>query len=505
MKNDNKKHSIKIMAGVLTASIIIGNGYWLASAQEVNQIETEADGETLPAVAAVSEEAVPAVTAPAGTEIEGVGSESTEDIKTGDESSSSDSTEASTSENSGADQQENTDAGEQENPDQNQQENTAEESNVDKTANAGAKKDQGGKQQNHNTGKSQTDKSLEKKFPAVESDSEWNGDSVPGWVDSAQEYINGNLEAAEQIRLLEAELNDRVNRALTAYNSSADAVTYEDSNFLDIFAVYAVKHNMTDNFPYGVEFSDQEAREELVRIFHRMTRVNKVNSDNLTVRRLTYADVIGEYGFDETQEAILTEMVNDDARVLLQEIYDTSILSTLSDDEFAGIEAVISGDASGARRSVLIAALSLEGKVNYFWGGKSYHIGWDQRWGRQGLVTAEGSSSTGMVRSYGLDCSGFVSWAFINGGGDQNVLGYIGNGTANQWANSYSISWEEIQPGDLVFYKVPNTGGINHIGIVISNGSDGVKVVHCSGGKNGVVVTGKVGFQYARRPYIYPE
>ena len=505
MDNINKKRSMKIMAGILATSIIIGNGHWLTSAQEVDQTETEANGEMIAAAATASADKTPVIAEPAVTEAESTDSGAVGDTQSDSEPTDNEPIEETNTENPDTDPQENPDTDLEENTDEGQQENPVQENNAGEAADKSPKKDQAGEQKNNSSGKNQTGESLEAAFPAVESDSEWTGDSVPGWVDSDQEYIKGNLEVAEQIRLLESQLNDRVNRALTAYNLSADAVTYEDSNFLDIFAIYAVKHNMTDNFPYGVEFTDQEAREEMELIFNQMTRVNKVGSGNLVVRRLTYDEVIGEYGFDEAQEAALTELVNEDARALLQEMYDTSILSTLSDEEFAEVETAVSGDVGGARRSVLLAALSLEGKVNYFWGGKSYHIGWDQRWGHQGLVMAEGSSSTGSVRSYGLDCSGFVSWAFINGGGDQTVLGYIGNGTANQWANSYSISWEEIQPGDLVFYKEPNAGGINHIGIVVSNGSDGMKIVHCSGGKNGVVVTGKAGFQYARRPYIYSE
>ena len=54
------------------------------------------------------------------------------------------------------------------------------------------------------------------------------------------------------------------------------------------------------------------------------------------------------------------------------------------------------------------------GKVNYFWGGKSSAIGWDSAWGTMRRVTAAGSPSSGTIRAYGLDCSGFVTWAFNN-------------------------------------------------------------------------------------------
>ena len=53
-----------------------------------------------------------------------------------------------------------------------------------------------------------------------------------------------------------------------------------------------------------------------------------------------------------------------------------------------------------ARLSVARSALSLVGKVHYFWGGKSLVLGWDSRWGATMQVTAPGSSSSGAYRPY---------------------------------------------------------------------------------------------------------
>lgn len=63
-------------------------------------------------------------------------------------------------------------------------------------------------------------------------------------------------------------------------------------------------------------------------------------------------------------------------------------------------------DLSMERRMVVTYALALVGKVDYFWGGKSLVLGWDDRWGELTEVTAEGSDSTGTEQPYGLDCSG---------------------------------------------------------------------------------------------------
>ena len=63
-------------------------------------------------------------------------------------------------------------------------------------------------------------------------------------------------------------------------------------------------------------------------------------------------------------------------------------------------------DLSMERRMVVTYALALVDKVNYFWGGKSLVLGWDDHWGELTEVTAEGSATTGTEQPYGLDCSG---------------------------------------------------------------------------------------------------
>lgn len=63
-------------------------------------------------------------------------------------------------------------------------------------------------------------------------------------------------------------------------------------------------------------------------------------------------------------------------------------------------------DLSMERRMVVTYALALVDKVDYFWGGKSLVLGWDDHWGELTEVTAEGSATTGTEQPYGLDCSG---------------------------------------------------------------------------------------------------
>lgn len=70
------------------------------------------------------------------------------------------------------------------------------------------------------------------------------------------------------------------------------------------------------------------------------------------------------------------------------------------------------------RKEILRQALSLVGRVSYFWGGKSTALGWDEHWGQLKQVTASGSSTTGKIIPYGLDCTGYVDWVMLNAGVD---------------------------------------------------------------------------------------
>ena len=157
-------------------------------------------------------------------------------------------------------------------------------------------------------------------------------------------------------------------------------------------------------------------------------------------------------------------------------------------------------DLSMERRMVVTYALALVGKVDYFWGGKSLVLGWDDRWGELEEVTAEGSSTTGTVRPFGLDCSGMVDWVFYNQSGGQYVIGHGGGATA-QHSYCTPIDWSDAQPGDLVFYP-----GDSHVGIVCGfDGNGNVLIIHCASSENNVVVTGKSGFTSIGRPEYFAD
>lgn len=158
---------------------------------------------------------------------------------------------------------------------------------------------------------------------------------------------------------------------------------------------------------------------------------------------------------------------------------------------------------SEEQRIFVESAISLIGRVNYFWGGKSYKIGWDDAWGTMREVTSTGHSTSGTERPYGLDCSGYVSWCYVQLGFTKaEMVEGIGNGTYNQWEKSIPIRKSEVCLGDIAFInEYPGNTG-NHVGICVGFLENGEPLIaHCSNTMNNVVVsTCGDEFIYFRRP-----
>ena len=210
----------------------------------------------------------------------------------------------------------------------------------------------------------------------------------------------------------------------------------------------------------------------------------------ITITAKTKDEMISEYGFNAKQKEAL-ETLLDNADGFVGSMQSLAISDATAQEVIDSLPESLSAE----RKQVVKNACSLVGKVTYFWGGKSSAIGWDSEWGKMKLVTAEGSRSTGCMRPFGLDCSGFVTWSFINSGYSASA---IGHGASTQASKGTRISWSSAQPGDLAVYDDKS-----HIGIIGGRDSSGnILVIHCSSGANNVVIT-TGGFGFAVRPNCY--
>ena len=226
---------------------------------------------------------------------------------------------------------------------------------------------------------------------------------------------------------------------------------------------------------------------------------------HITVASKGHAEMSAAYNFTETQLAMLDELLLPEYQSLFMQLTGSYANISLSPEELAALMENLPQNIDERRKSVVMAAYSLIGKVNYFWGGKSTAMGWDSRWGTPTKVTSKGSSSSGTIRPFGMDCSGYVTWVFCNAAGTADAVNIIKHGSRNQYAACHKIQWNELQPGDLVFFNFKSP----HVGIVIGKKPNGnVIIAHCASSRNNVVVDEysapkSNGFCLPGRPYYY--
>ena len=210
----------------------------------------------------------------------------------------------------------------------------------------------------------------------------------------------------------------------------------------------------------------------------------------------TAFDIDPDAIYEETTGTTYGAAIKTMADALKMTLYGTLAagdIPELTSEELIGI--VDGLNTTDARKKLIETALSLVGKVSYFWGGKS-PAGWNNDWGKPKKVTGSGSVTSGTIRPYGLDCSGFTDWVY------KTALGRsIGTGSANQWSKSTEISASELLPGDLGFKAMPSDPGTNHVLMYVGLTSDGKRQwVHCSSSKGGVVLNTPSYVKYYRRP-----
>lgn len=194
---------------------------------------------------------------------------------------------------------------------------------------------------------------------------------------------------------------------------------------------------------------------------------------HLTITAKTAGDMRTQYAFTEAQNSALTELL---AELSAMELLLTDL--SASQEQVRNVLRNLPADLAPERRAAVEKACQLVGKVNYFWGGKSYVIGWDSRWGTIRKVFSAGNSTTGTYRPFGLDCSGFVDWALRNAGLHSDGHWYINR-------NLTAVSQADALPGDLALYP-----DASHVGMVVGRNEAGkLLVCHCSSGQNNVVIT----------------
>lgn len=309
--------------------------------------------------------------------------------------------------------------------------------------------------------------------------------------------------------------------------------SYHYTNWPDILAVYADRQ-----FKAGSETVkfNQQSKEALAVLFDEMNDVEIIKDDegletacaewtNTTIdeylqsryengtaakelrerlEKYTESDYLMMCSVETGSRQLTLAAINAQDQERIEKEQETAKEEGKSEEEIEALNIPLSDE----RKAVVLSAQTLNGKIHYFWGGKYNAFGWNKYWSTPQIVSSAGSSDTGQKKPYGLDCSGFVSWSFVNGLDNAESGLSIGQGTASQWVTSEAISDEKAQVGDLVFLRVPSASSINHVGILIGRDCDGNWLaIHCNASDDNVAVDRAydVGFRYLRTPLVYQD
>lgn len=200
-----------------------------------------------------------------------------------------------------------------------------------------------------------------------------------------------------------------------------------------------------------------------------------------TFNPVSAGSILSFYGLDIEDEATSKEL-NEKIYKLKNAGITNNLLQQNIFIQLAKGDSVLSEDASeqlnialnttsGNTHTLISTAASLIGRIPYLWGGKAKMAGYDNNWW---TVNESG-------KQLGLDCSGYVQWAYITAGYPAEITNDLLS-TSSMLSHFTEISYDELQIGDI---GLLNHGeSVNHVGIYIGNGY----FIHCNGTYDTVTV-----------------
>lgn len=333
--------------------------------------------------------------------------------------------------------------------------------------------------------------------------------SVFGIFFSGETSTPNTVSLPQAIADVNSKYNDRL-ETIQAGSYDGIVLSGEHADWIDVVAVFSARHTTSSTDQVDVAVLDADRQSKLETVFWDMTEVgSEVESiyhpdsdpedeeDDSWTEYILHIDITAKSADDmRTVYSFTTEQNEALDLILAQRPTLESVIQSLSipDTRTRAILSALPGDLPASRRNAVKTALSLVGKVNYFWGGKSYVTGWDSRWGQTTLVFSDGSTTTGKYRPFGLDCSGFIDWTLRNAGLPSDGHWYVGT-------NLTAVSEADALPGDLALFP-----GEYHVGMVVGRNESGqLLICHCNARDNNVSVTdySTTGFTQLGRPAIY--
>lgn len=300
------------------------------------------------------------------------------------------------------------------------------------------------------------------------------GTFTPGLTAYADESVITELELSTEDAVNEEVLigvgDGPVDDAELGISSEEDIVALTDGSMIPEYEITDVADNansvVTENYAEAKASSEQETLAQsssdgtdgVIEVSDNVTDSGSLSSSISTIAQnlsTMATNIVEASGAAATEEIISVNTAPSSET--------TSIVSTIK----SAVSSLVSGETS---IPVIATTASRQALINY---------------AKQFLGNPYVYGGTSLTE--GADCSGFV----------QQIFKYFGITTGrtsrDQIENAQAISYEELQPGDLVFYASGDY--VNHVAIYAGNGV----IIHAASSSTGIC-TGRYDY---REPYAY--
>ena len=269
-----------------------------------------------------------------------------------------------------------------------------------------------------------------------------------------------------------SEFNREVNDLITVHSGcDTGQIVYVDyegigapSNFNDIIAVYMVKHGVEDTATVMNTTSKgwlQTVVDDMCSYTTSTGSETVATANGGSVTQTVYYvnvsykyadDMVSEYGFNANEQELLSQMMS--------MFYSSSGVTPQSSLTQTEIDEIMQGITDSTQRAVVSFALT---NVGY---------PYSQQYRDSG--------------SY-FDCSSLAYYSWQAAGKDISYAGAYSAAAEAEGLESagYAVSYDDMQPGDLIFYSYERNGrykNISHVAVYVGNGM----VVEANGAAYGV-------------------
>jgi hypothetical protein len=115
------------------------------------------------------------------------------------------------------------------------------------------------------------------------------------------EEINSNPAVAAEIEFALRNLDARVDYIAGLIGISDYTLIAGDDNFYDALAIYAIRHDQTENYPYGVVISDEKEAAEFQSIHWSLNAVNAAKTENGAVIQISRLSAVSVYALSDSE------------------------------------------------------------------------------------------------------------------------------------------------------------------------------------------------------------